>query len=206
MVFTFTFFFCYKNALFRFRAYNLFYLCSALPGCGEPLLVKFADSGNKKKTAIPAFAPRLYTPGRDDATLSVSTHALSILLVAVPWDDHHVHGWPYLEMIWPPWFTGGSTLRWDDHHGSRVAVPWDGMATMVHWWPYLEWGDHHGSLVAVPWDEMTTMVHRIYSLIYCLWPFELSLLSLSFFHAVHSFSNFDMSCHLLVKTVPVDEL
>ncbi|BFZ02363.1 hypothetical protein BsWGS_05400 [Bradybaena similaris] len=38
-----------------------------LPGCMEPLLVKFADSGNKKKTMPAALTPRLFTPGRDDS-------------------------------------------------------------------------------------------------------------------------------------------
>ncbi|XP_035825495.1 RNA-binding motif, single-stranded-interacting protein 1 [Aplysia californica] len=41
-----------------------------LPGCTEPLLVKFADSGNKKKTTTTALTPRLFTPGRDDASIS----------------------------------------------------------------------------------------------------------------------------------------
>lgn len=41
-----------------------------LPGCTEPLLVKFADSGNKKKTTPTALTPRLFTPGRDDASIS----------------------------------------------------------------------------------------------------------------------------------------
>jgi len=38
-----------------------------VPGSTEPLLVKFADSGNKKKTTPTALTPRLFTPGRDDA-------------------------------------------------------------------------------------------------------------------------------------------
>ncbi|XP_055859506.1 RNA-binding motif, single-stranded-interacting protein 1-like isoform X7 [Biomphalaria glabrata] len=41
-----------------------------LPGSTEPLLVKFADSGNKKKTTPTTLTPRLFTPGRDDAGIS----------------------------------------------------------------------------------------------------------------------------------------
>ncbi|KAK3775074.1 hypothetical protein RRG08_048284 [Elysia crispata] len=41
-----------------------------LPGSSEALLVKFADTGNKKKTATTALTPRLFTPGRDDAGIS----------------------------------------------------------------------------------------------------------------------------------------
>jgi hypothetical protein len=41
-----------------------------LPGSTEPLLVKFADSGNKKKSSPAVLTPRLFTPGRDDAGLS----------------------------------------------------------------------------------------------------------------------------------------
>ncbi|GFR67420.1 RNA-binding motif, single-stranded-interacting protein 2 [Elysia marginata] len=41
-----------------------------LPGSNEPLLVKFADSGNKKKSATTALTPRLFPAGRDDASIS----------------------------------------------------------------------------------------------------------------------------------------
>ncbi|BFY97551.1 hypothetical protein BsWGS_00594 [Bradybaena similaris] len=41
-----------------------------LPGSTEPLLVKFADSGSKKKATPAVLTPRLFTPGRDDASIS----------------------------------------------------------------------------------------------------------------------------------------
>ncbi|CAG5124767.1 unnamed protein product, partial [Candidula unifasciata] len=41
-----------------------------LPGSSEPLLVKFADSGSKKKATPTVLTPRLFTPGRDDASIS----------------------------------------------------------------------------------------------------------------------------------------
>uniref|UniRef100_A0A0B6ZXY6 RRM domain-containing protein n=1 Tax=Arion vulgaris TaxID=1028688 RepID=A0A0B6ZXY6_9EUPU len=41
-----------------------------LPGSMEPMLVKFADSGNKKKTSPTVLTPRLFTPGRDDASIT----------------------------------------------------------------------------------------------------------------------------------------
>ncbi|GFO36996.1 RNA-binding motif, single-stranded-interacting protein 2 [Plakobranchus ocellatus] len=41
-----------------------------LPGCNQPLLVKFADSGSKKKATPTALTTRIFTPGRDDASIS----------------------------------------------------------------------------------------------------------------------------------------
>ncbi|BFZ02205.1 hypothetical protein BsWGS_05244 [Bradybaena similaris] len=41
-----------------------------LPGCREPLLVKFAERGSKKKTKPAALTPQLFTPERDDASLT----------------------------------------------------------------------------------------------------------------------------------------
>lgn len=41
-------------------------------GCKEPLLVKFAERGTKKKTMPAALTPERFTPERDDASLTVS--------------------------------------------------------------------------------------------------------------------------------------
>ncbi|XP_059145490.1 RNA-binding motif, single-stranded-interacting protein 3-like isoform X3 [Physella acuta] len=53
-----------------------------LPGSTEPLLVKFADSGNKKKTSPTALTPRLFTPGREDAGISAIHFAYEQQLAA----------------------------------------------------------------------------------------------------------------------------